>query len=304
MKYKLITLIAFISIAKISAQQTPQFTQYMYNMSVVNPAYTTSNDGVLNLGVIHRKQWNNLGPETSSAFVHKAFSNKLEAGISYTRDKFNSFLSNNYANADIAYRLNVSDKSTLSFGIKAGANFYDFDSNGVILEDMNDEAFTPFNKTLINLGAGLYFNTDKFYLGFSVPNFMKSKLNDVDDVEDNSYQEIHYYLTSGYVFNLSDKFKFKPAFMSKYVSGAPLSLDITGNVLFNDRIELGIGYRLDESISGLVNFRVTPSLRIGYAYDHITNELDAGISASHEFILLYDLGLIFKKGYDKSPRFF
>ena len=83
MKHKLILLLVFICItAKMSAQQTPQFTQYMYNMSIINPAYTTSDVDVLNLGLIHRNQWSGFqGPETTSVFAHKAFSEKIEASI-------------------------------------------------------------------------------------------------------------------------------------------------------------------------------------------------------------------------------
>ncbi|OEK08435.1 hypothetical protein A8C32_03020 [Flavivirga aquatica] len=308
MTQKLILLLAFICITtKISAQQNPQFTQYMYNMNVINPAYTTSDVDVLSLGLIHRIQWTGFkGPETSSVFAHKAINEKIELGLSYTRDQFNNFLSNNFASADFAYKINMNNSRVLSFGMKAGVNFYDFDPSGIILEtpreERRDPAFDAIDKTFFNLGAGVYYNTDKFYLGLSVPNFLGSDINDDETVT--GKQEIHTYLTSGYVFKLSDKFKLKPAFMTQYVEGAPLSLDVTGNVLYNDRLELGVGYRLDESISGLINIRVTPSLRIGYAYDHVTSDINVFTNASHEFILLYDLGLLFKKGYEKSPRFF
>ena len=116
-------------------------------------------------------------------------------------------------------------------------------------------------------------------------------------------EEIHYFLTGGYVFDLSENFKLKPSAMLRGVKGAPLSVDVNANVLLYDRLEAGLGYRFDESITGLINFRITPNLRVGYAYDYPTYDLsDEG---SHEIMLLFDLDLLgLKKGYDKSPRFF
>ncbi|WPR72679.1 type IX secretion system membrane protein PorP/SprF [Flavobacterium sp. NG2] len=307
-KIKIIIILLIVGFSfNVKAQQTPQFTQYMYNMSIINPAYTTGQTEAINFGLIHRKQWTGLnGPLTTSFFAHKAFTDNVEAGISFTNDKVGNFLHSKNINADYAYKLNLGNQRSLSFGIKAGVNIYDTDFSSVELESTTpDKAFeNDISKAFLNFGLGAYYNTDKFYAGLSVANLINSKHIDVSNGEYVGREAMVSYLTAGYVFNLSDQFKLKPAFMTKYVQGSPISLDATANILYNNRIELGAGYRLEESFSGLINIRITPELRIGYAYDRITNNLNAVTSASHEFILLYDLGLLFNKGYDKSPRFF
>ena len=107
------------------------------------------------------------------------------------------------------------------------------------------------------------------------------------------------------MFNLNDNLKFKPAFMAKSASGAPTSIDLTTNFLINEVFEIGAGYRFDDSVSGLVNFRVAGGVRIGYAYDYTVSNLGRFNSGSHEIMFLFDLNRNKnKKGYDKSPRFF
>ena len=105
------------------------------------------------------------------------------------------------------------------------------------------------------------------------------------------------------MFDLNSSLKLKPAFMTKAVSGAPLSVDVTANFLIHNKLELGVGYRIDDSVSGLVNFRIVESLRIGYAYDHTLSNLGRFNSGSHEIIVLFNIGIL-GNGYDKSPRFF
>ncbi|MDC3388911.1 type IX secretion system membrane protein PorP/SprF, partial [Flavobacteriaceae bacterium] len=117
--------------------------------------------------------------------------------------------------------------------------------------------------------------------------------------------EIHFFLTGGYVFDINDNIKLKPATMLKAVQGAPLSVDLTTNVLINNRFEAGIAYRFDDSLAALAGFRITPTLKIGYAYDYTLSNLGDYNSGSHEIMILFDLGKInLIRGYEKSPRFF
>src|SRR5690606_33925145 len=209
---------------------------------------------------------------------------------------------------DFAYVLPVGQRSKLSLGVKAGATFFSTNFDGFIYsDDAPDPAFAEnLSKTFPNVGVGAFYFGDNYYLGFSAPNLLRSKhLENDSGIVANGIEEIHYFLTGGYVFNLNEDFKLKPAFMTKDVSGAPISIDVTANVLFDDRFELGVGYRVDDSVSGLVNVRVAPSMRIGYAYDYTTSNLGKFNSGSHEIMLLFDIDKLGnKKGYDKSPRFF
>lgn len=309
--HKIAALLSVIVLSfQSNAQQDPQFTQYMYNMSVINPAYATANEGILNLGGHYRTQWVGLegAPKTGSFFVHTPINDKIEMGISFTNDEIGDVVSENNIFVDFAYVLPVGIESKISFGLKAGVTLFDANFDGFVLQSpIVDVAFNEnINKAFPNLGIGAFFFTDNYYLGLSAPNMLSTKhLETENGVRATGVQNVHYFFTGGYVFDIDQNIKFKPAFMARAVSGAPLALDVTANVLINEKLEAGLGYRLGDAISGLVNFRISPELRIGYAYDFTTSNLGDFNSGSHEIFILFDVDLFgFKGGYDRSPRFF
>jgi len=171
-------------------------------------------------------------------------------------------------------------------------------------QDPNDDLFRDnINDVYPNFGAGVFYYTDKFYAGLSAPNLLETVHFDKESgVIAKASEKMHYFVTTGYVFDLSETLKFKPSVMAKAVSGSPLSMDLSANFLMNDRLELGASYRFGDSVSGLVNFGVTPDLRIGYAYDYTTTNLGNYNSGTHEMFLLWDID--FSKKNLKSPRFF
>ncbi len=308
-KYKIHLIILLVTLVS-NAQQDPQYTQYMYNMSVINPGYATDDAEVINFGALYRAQWvgSEGGPTTGTFFAHSPIAKKVEMGISVVHDEIGDVVKESNVYVDFAYVLNLNESNKLSFGIKGGATFYSTNFNGFIYSDeLPDPAFAEnLSKTFPNIGVGAFYFGENYYLGLSSPNLLKSKhLEKQDGVIATGVEEIHYFFTGGYVFNLNDNLKFKPAFMTKAVVGAPLSLDLTANFLINNVFELGAGYRWDDSVSGLVNFKITPSLRIGYAYDYTLSNLGKFNTGSHEIMLLFDLNKKGKtNGYDKSPRFF
>lgn len=307
---KLFASIFLLFIIKINAQQDVQYTQYMYNMSIVNPAYTSDDYTTINVGLLHRTQWAGIrGSITSSnAFIHMPLKSGLVIGTTFLNDNIDNIVKQNNIYLDIAYGVNLSRYSKLSFGIKSGLNFLRNDFSNFSLQSgtvATDPSFlNNLNETFYNFGAGIYFNTDRMYLGFSIPNFIQSK--HISNNPSNVFygkEEIHAYLTGGYVFSLSNKVKLKPSFLIKRVEGAPLSYDVNANALINNKVELGVGYRFEDAFSALINFNITPVLKIGYSYDYNTSKLNGFNSGSHEFILLYDLITIFN-GFEKSPRYF
>ena len=303
--------LTFLSLQSF-AQQDPQFTQYMYNMSVINPAYATAEEGILNLGGHYRTQWVGLegAPKTGSFFAHTPINDKIEMGVSFTNDNIGDVVTENNIYADFAYVLPVGLESKISFGLKAGVTLFDTNFNGFVLQSggsSSDQAFDEnISKAFPNLGIGAFFFTDNYYLGLSAPNMLSTKhLENENGIVATGVQNVHYFFTGGYVFDIDKNLKLKPAFMGRAVKGAPMALDITANVLINEKLEAGLGYRLGDAMSALVNFRVTPELRIGYAYDYTTNNLGDFNSGSHEIFILFDVDLFgFKSGYDRSPRFF
>ena len=310
MKYVILILILMLSV-KVKAQQDPQFTHYMYNMSSVNPAYATDNEGIVNIGGLYRTQWVGAvgAPKTVSVFAHTPIAKRVEVGFSIVSDEIGDVVKENNLYADVAYVIPLSGQNKLSFGVKAGATFFDANFNGFQYSDAApDPAFAEnISRVFPNVGAGAYFFGDNYYLGVSGPNLLETKHHEHQDaISTIGVEAVHYFITGGYVFDLNPNLKFKPAFMAKGVSGAPLAFDLTANMLFNEFIEFGAGYRFDDSVSGLVNVYVTPRLRIGYSYDYTLTNLGDYNSGTHEVFLLFDLNLsgLASKGYDKSPRFF
>ena len=157
------------------------------------------------------------------------------------------------------------------------------------------------NNTFLNIGSGVFYYTDKYYVAFSVPNMLKSKYLDFDGTQYGT-EVIHYFLTGGYVFDINPNLKFKPFAMIKSSVNAPTSLDVSTNFMLYDKLELGATYRLEDSFGAMVNFSITPSLRVGYAYDHVNSDLKGVAPASHEVMLLFDLN--FPKKVSRSPRYF
>ena len=306
-KYSLVGIILSLGLSTY-AQQDPQYTQYMYNMSVINPAYATDDNTTLNLGLLHRSQWAQFigGPTTTNLFAHSVITDRLEGGISFVHDEIGDVVKQTSAFADIAYVIPVSETTKLSFGVKAGATIFNTNFDGFVYSDpLPDPAFAEnISRTFPNIGAGLFFFSEKYYLGLSAPNLLETKhLSEDSGIVAQGSENMHLFFTGGYVFNFGNNNKFKPAFMAKHVNGVPLAVDLTANVLINDMVEFGVGYRLDDSISGIMNFSMTDAIRIGYAYDHTLSNLGRFNSGTHEIFLLFKLGKQ-GNGYDKSPRFF
>lgn len=301
---KLALLLLFCSAAGF-AQQDAQYTQYMHNTININPAYAGSR-GVMSIFGLYRTQWVGLdgAPETSTLSLNTPISgSSLGLGFSLVNDKIGPTSENNFS-ADISYSIQTSAEAKLSFGIKGSANIFNLDPNKLTMEHQGDPKFSNFkNKFTPNVGAGVYYHSDKGYVGLSVPNFIQT--NRYDDNDYAIYKEkINYYLIAGYVFNLDryEMIKFKPAALAKMVEGSPLQVDVSANFLFNDKFAAGVSYRWSAALSAMAGFQISKSMYIGYAYDRETTKLNNYNSGSHEIFLRFE----FMKGYNRitSPRFF
>jgi type IX secretion system PorP/SprF family membrane protein len=285
------------------AQQDAQYTQYMYNTININPAYAGSR-GVMSIFGLHRTQWVGLdGAPTTNAFsINTPINNSnLGVGVSFVNDKIGP-TNDNTISADLSYTIQTSEEFKLSFGIKASGNLFNLDVNRLNPADANDPNLQNFNNEFSpNFGAGIYLHSDKMYFGLSVPNFLQdSKYNDNEVAV---FQErMNFYAIGGYVFDISPSVKFKPAFLTKLVTGSPLQVDASANFLFFDKLMLGAAYRWDAAMSALAGFQVTDGLFIGYSYDRETTQLRNYNSGSHEVFLRFEL--FNKVSKLVSPRFF
>jgi type IX secretion system PorP/SprF family membrane protein len=289
-----------------NAQQLPQFTQYMYNTIAVNPAYAGSRDALSIVG-LNRNQWAGFdgGPETTTLSIHSPLRNeKIGLGLSLINDK-TGYESLTYVYADFSYTIQGNDDFDISFGLKAGITTYKLADE--LYNTATQDGDQYFNERLDrnnpNIGAGIIFHSDKWYLGLSMPKLINHDLN--KDADYKALETVHYYAIGGYVFDMSDNLKFKPSFMFKHTKGAPISTDLTANFLFNEKFWLGGSYRFSgqqEALGALVDFQVSPQFRVGYTYEVPTGEIRPYTSGSHEILLMYEFRYMKRK--QKSPRYF
>ncbi|MDP3314335.1 type IX secretion system membrane protein PorP/SprF [Lutibacter sp.] len=300
----LFLLVAFITASLSYSQQDPQYTQYMYNMNVLNPAYAGS-QGTLSIGLLGRTQWVGIdgAPSTMTAVIHAPVGRNVGLGFSAIADKIGPVKEQNIY-ADFSYTIETSDEGRLAFGVKGGFTSQNIDFFKLSTNQANDPLISDnLNEIYPNFGAGTFYYTDKFYVGLSMPNMLETRhFKRGNGIISSASEKMHYFLTSGYVFDISDDLKLKPSTMLKAVSGAPLSIDLSANALFYNFFELGLAWRVDDSISGMMNFLVSPNLRVGYAYDYTLSNLGDYNTGSHEVFMLYDIDL--SKRNLKSPRFF
>ncbi len=292
------------------AQQDPQYTQYMYNTQVVNPAYAGSR-GSLDFAALYRTQWVGLdgAPKTGTFTVNSPIGagENMGLGLSIVSEELGPATESNI-NIDYSYAINVGEEYKLAFGLKAGIDVLDVDFTKLNIFDGGDVFENNIdNKIQPQIGAGVYYYSNKFYAGLSVPNFLNTKHFDENDIASTNpdviaAERLHYFFITGYVFDLSDNVKFKPALLTKLVSGAPLQADLSANFLFNEKFTLGASYRWSAAFSAMVGFQATPGLYLGMAYDRETTDLQQFNDGSYEFFVRFE---IFNKPERiLTPRFF
>jgi len=313
MKNGYLTLIILILLGSVSvnAQQDPQYTQYMYNTQVVNPAYAGSRDAT-SFGLLYRSQWVGLdGAPKTITFTGDTPIGSLDnmgLGISIVRDELGPAIESNI-NIDYSYTINTSDNNELSFGLKAGIDLLDVDYTKLNIYDDSDPRFQDNvdNKLQPQIGAGVYYNTERFYAGISVPNFLTSKHYDESNLTDPEFQTVaaeilHYFFITGYVFDLSENLKFKPATLVKIVSGSPLQVDVSANFLLYEKVTLGAAYRWDAAMSAMVGFQATDQIFIGFGYDYQSTEIEDFSDGSYEVMIRFDIFNVPERVL--TPRFF
>jgi type IX secretion system PorP/SprF family membrane protein len=304
MRIKLVIGICVFFVASVVAQQEPQYTQYMYNPTVINPAYTGS-QGYASAFGLNRIQWVGIdgAPRTANiAYQHPFQTKNIALGFNMVNDRIGP-TNLNYINVDFAYTLIFKDNTRLAMGIKSGIELLSIDYTRLSIYNPEDPLFQNnlVNQLSPNFGAGIYYYSKEWYVGASVPMLMQTDFYDNTTISSAKRRQ-NFYLTGGYVFNINPMLKFKPAFVSKIVAGAPLQIDLTANFLYNNRFTFGTAYRHSAAVSLLVGVNATDQLFIGYGFDMETTPLIKYNGGSHEVFIKYD----FRKNAQKieTPRFF
>jgi len=298
----------------IYGQQDAQYTQYMYNTISVNPAYAGSRN-VLSVIGLHRSQWVGLegAPRTQTLSLHTPVgeSQRVGVGVSLVNDEIGP-TQETYIDIDFSYTIKTSEEGHLAFGLKGGGHLLDVNFDKLSKFDISDPRFQQNidNKFSPNVGVGLYYYTQKFYAGLSVPNLLETDHFDENNISSSQGSSIiaeeraNYYFIAGYTFDWSPNLKFKPALLTKLVFGTPLQVDISANFLLYDKLTLGLAYRWSAAASALIGFQISDALMIGFAYDRESTELGNTLydDGSYEVMIRFEL---FKK-YSRllTPRFF
>lgn len=304
LKYILVGL-CVAGIHQVNAQQDPMFSQYMFNMLSVNPAYAGSAD-LLSVNAIYRDQWVDFdgAPRTQTITAHSPLRKEtLSVGGSIINDSHGKIRQTGLY-GDVSYRI-FFDRSKLAFGLKGGINFFQANLTELSPVEADDPAFQQNinNRTLPNFGAGVMWYSQTTYVGLSVPKILSNKLIDgtLPDFKNNSERQ-HFFLVAGTVLEVNNYINFKPAGTLRVVNGAPPSFDLTANFMFYEKFWVGAMYRFQESVGMLLQYEINNKMRIGYAYDYSTTDIGNYSSGSHEIMLGVDFGK--NAGGDISPRFF
>lgn len=305
---RFIILIGLMAGLLAYGQQDPMFTHYMYNTLSVNPAYAGSRDA-LTVTLLHRNQWVSFpgAPKTSTITLHSpVFHENVGAGFSLIHDvlgdtKFTSMY------ADFAFRVKLTQKSNLTFGLKGGVDLYSANFSNIDLDQYDDPSFQYnfYNKALPNFGFGLYYTyNNRFYAGVSIPRLLEHKFIGENTLISNGILKGHYYFITGASIKMSRFVEFKPAALVKMTVGAPMQVDVTALFELYKRINFGLMYRSNDGVGALVGIYLFDKLLLGYSYDFsFTNTTSRYNEGSHEIMLRYDF--IFSSHHRiKSPRYF
>lgn len=311
-----------------TAQQRPQYTQYVFNNFLLNPALSgIENYADVKMG--YRKQWAgitnapktsfitanwNLGsdylwrnalslPENGDDPMSKNYMQNYTAspahhgmGVTAVLDKTGP-ISRLDANVTYAYHLQLANTLNLSVGAAVGLTNIALDVNALLLENASDPALsnTIVNQVKPDLGLGLWLYGARFFAGVAAQQIIPQKLSFTSDPAYNSGKEVaHYFITAGYKLFIDDEIAAIPSVMVKSVRPTPVSVDMNLKVSFRDRLWVGGSYRRNDSYSALVGFNMSKLINLTYSYDFTTSDLNKVSNGTHEIVLGLQLNNIYE----------
>jgi type IX secretion system PorP/SprF family membrane protein len=299
------------------AQQDAQYNQYIFNAMVINPAYAGTKE-VVNVNAIYATQWAGLSgsPNTQTLSIDGAPTSKVGIGFQLINDNIGA-QSNQSLFGDYSYKVRLNDKLKLSMGVAVGATYLSLDGSKLVTDNPDDPAIphTMVTKLRLDAKTGLFLYSDRFYAGLSSTDLLANVFKSNNLMV--AAQTRHYYLTSGYVFDVGTYFKIKPSFLLKEDFKAPMNIDVNAFVLYREKFWLGSSVRLGarvfknkdlqnslktrDAVVFMAEYNINDKLRIGYAYTYSLSVLRD--YPGHEF----SLGYYFPNRTDtkmKSIRYF
>ncbi len=287
----------------------PVYSQYLQNGLMINPAYAGSREALSSF-LSYRVQWMGIqgSPVFQSFSLHSPMKNdKVALGIMAQFMEF-GFTKSTSIYACYAYRIRVGN-GKLSFGIKGGADISNTNYAGKIrLTNPQDPVFAANENPYVlpNVGAGLYYYSDKLFAGVAVPSFLSYRKTGTGSIQlYQSYNQYDYVFSAGGLITFSQFFKFKPSMLMDYSMQKTKNItqfDLNGNFILGDLIWLGGSWRMSEKVAvGILQFQLNPQLMFGFSYDYPVGTMSISSKGSSEFVLRYEFGY---KVSAANPRYF
>ena len=301
-KYYLIFCFLCLSLSSLQAQQQVMYTQYMYNKMGINPAFVGNRNALVFTGII-REQWRGWdgAPRTQTFTAQSPVAKtRLGAGLMFIRDQI-GVVTQNSLYASFSYKVPLSEKAHLSFGLQGGTGYYNGNYSSVNTEEdpsfaENTQAWFP------SFGFGVAYFKENLYLGLSIPQLNNYSISETSADSDTKIQR-HYFLTGGYLMRINGMLHLQPSFLIKYVQGAPTNVDLTLNALISELVWLGASWRSFESVDAMFMIKLNDRMEFGYSYDFATSdELRRVNVGSHEIVLRYSIPKKIKKFI--TPRYY
>ncbi|WP_346429831.1 type IX secretion system membrane protein PorP/SprF [Daejeonella sp. JGW-45] len=302
------------------AQQRPQYTQYIFNNYILNPAISGI-ENYIDVKAGYRSQWQGLdgAPETSYISVHAPLGKNFLYGTSTsvpqsggTNPNSRSYVQTYMAsephhgvgfhvvsdkagpitrtdiNATYAYHMGLSSNVNLSLGVAAGVSKIYLDRSRIVLEDPSDIAIGTgdYNQLRPDISAGVWLYGPRYFVGAAAQQLLSTPISFSDDeTYDQGKKVPHMFISAGYKVYLGDDFAVMPSVMVKIVSPVPASVDVNLKMAYRDKFWMGGSYRKDDAFAAMAGFNVGSFMNIGYSYDFTTSGLNTVSNGSHEIVL-------------------
>jgi type IX secretion system PorP/SprF family membrane protein len=285
----LILILGLMGATSSMGQQKVQFTQYMFNPLVINPAYAGA-DGPLALNFINRTQWAGVenAPVTQTLSAHSLFKKEhIGIGLTLVNDKIG--VHNNFSlMTNYAYHLTVGSNARISMGVQGGIHRTTSDYASLMTPNNYDPKLStsPVRESYFDFGFGFYFRNERWNIGVSCPELVPRSIS-VNDSSSFKLNRTNTFLLTRYRVPLSETIEVEPGILLKYLNGVDMSFDLNINLIYRKVLTTGLSYRKKESIDFLFKAQLTPQLQFGYAYDHPVGYIDRISNGSHELMVQY-----------------
>jgi len=270
-------------------QQLFSYSQYMDNLTPLNPAYSLL-DKAGSINTLASKQLIGIngGPTTYLLNGNIPFESiNGSAGLIVLNDQL-AIENETEVNAYFAKAIQVGPEGYLAVSLNAGLRNYIANFSSL---DPTDPTFkNDVRETKPNVGFGVMYYTDWYYLGLSVPELTINSLGTAG-VQNNTNFTNHYYFAAALIANIDEDIKFKPATLLSYTSGIPILADISGTFYLKDILGIGLNYGTDKTMAGILTINFN-QFHIGYSYKfNVASQNLGGVNnATHEVTLSYRFG--------------